>query len=670
MESTDINPMFEDVEDDNISSPSYSANSATDPIDLRTPSPTSEAEEAPSDATTVPLPVVPNPKTTREEIRDLAAEIRRNSVSLQALFREFITVSRDQHRQTSATLGTVLDVNRRALEEMTSYRNVGYISPPQAKIKKPIDVSEPSNSADPKTKASPTRQAPSTKGLRIPIRGRTTFSTSAQAAKTFPFSKPLLKASRKIASDLEDTPDDEDEQEEGDDAPEESEADSHSTTSRPGMAMFSALVARRKSLLSGATSRYQHVSTVYVPVDDTKYTLSTNSIPAVVKWYSKLMFYVKDGGTKHYCDLISSRIAEAIQRKCSITPEKFYSLNDQDTIDYLFAFVRPNKSLEWSQHFRTCLPYPAYSQTFLNQQTLLMKLDDLARFVDSTLDIIFVLGDYASPPDRDIRRLFESLLPTTIKDMVKDFSIDVRLPFLKFLPLLKDHIAEESDEQRAAAPLQSHLYSCNVMRASNSPGVQAFNAGHSSSSSSTRSPTRRSSDLQPSPVPSATFSSPPPTGPAMICISRTNFQMPTTLPKTTARRRACSRLTISTFSPPPISANLLLLASPQNSCGIVRLSSTTSSPSNLPGSTTTAAYKTFLPCKFSGATTHRLFYAATLNAMLLRCSLPLNKNSKSSWILDLCDTVNLRSCRPSQSLQKRPLRLFAYVATTRKQTTL
>jgi hypothetical protein len=478
MESTDNNPMFEDVEDDNISSPSYSANSATDPIDLRTPSPTSEAEEATSDATTVPLPVLPNPKTTREEIKDLAAEIRRNSVSLQALFREFITVSRDQHRQTSATLETVLDANRRALQEMTSYRNVGYISPPQIKIKKPIDVSEPSNSADPKTKASPTRQAPSTKGLHMPIRGRTALSTSAQAAKTFPFSKPLLKASRKIASDLEDTPDDEDAQEEGDEAPEESEADSHSTTSRPGMAMFSALVARRKSLLSGATSRYQHVSTVYVPVDDAKYTLSTNSIPAVVKWYSKLMFYVKDGGTKHYCDLISSRIAEAIQRKCSITPEKFYSLSDQETIDYLFAFVRPNKSLEWSQHFRTCLPYPAYSQTFLNQQTLLMKLDDLAKFVDSTLDIIFVLGDYASPPDRDIRRLFESLLPTTIKDMVKDFSIDVRLPFLKFLPLLKDHIAEESDEQRAAAPLQSHLYSCNVMRASNSPGVQAFNTYH------------------------------------------------------------------------------------------------------------------------------------------------------------------------------------------------
>ena len=76
MELTDNNPMFEDVEDDNISSPSYSANSATDPIDLRTPSPTSEAEEATSDATTVPLPVLPNPKTTREEIKDLTAEMR------------------------------------------------------------------------------------------------------------------------------------------------------------------------------------------------------------------------------------------------------------------------------------------------------------------------------------------------------------------------------------------------------------------------------------------------------------------------------------------------------------------------------------------------------------------------------------------------------------------
>lgn len=90
------------------------------------------------------------------------------------------------------------------------------------------------------------------------------------------------------------------------------------------------------------------------------------------------------------------RIAEAIQRKCSITPVRFFSLSDQETIDYLFAFVRPSKSLEWSQLFRTCLPYPAYSQVFLNQQTLIMKLDDLAKFVDSTLDLVFVLGDYAS----------------------------------------------------------------------------------------------------------------------------------------------------------------------------------------------------------------------------------------------------------------------------------
>ena len=51
---------------------------------------------------------------------------------------------------------------------------------------------------------------------------------------------------------------------------------------------------------------------------------------------------------------------------------------------------------------------------------------------------------------RHVRSLFETLLPTTIKDLVKKIAIDVRLPFLKFLPLLKDHIAAASDVQHAS----------------------------------------------------------------------------------------------------------------------------------------------------------------------------------------------------------------------------
>ena len=466
---------FHDVEEDDMSTPSISAISTSEAIDLRTPSPSSEAEEATSDATTVPLPLPPNPAVTRQDFGDLTNEMRRNSSSMQALLREFITSSREQHRQTSTILASVLEANRRAIQSFSEYRSTGYpASTTPIKISRPVDLSaEPSRSADPKTQTSSNQRSSNISTLRSPLRGGTTFKPSVRPTKTVPLSQ-RLKSSRKMTSDSEDIPGTTEDTPQDEAAEEASETDTHSTTSRPGMDLFEELVAQRKSLLSTYANRYRHVSTVCVPVNDQNYTLSTNSIPAIVKWYTKLMLYVKDGGTKHYCDLISPRIAEAIQRKCSITPVRFFSLSDQETIDYLFAFVRPSKSLEWSQLFRTCLPYPAYSQVFLNQQTLIMKLDDLAKFVDSTLDLVFVLGDYASPPDRDIRRLFESLLPVTIKDMVKDFAIDVRLPFLQFLPLLKDHIAAESEEQRAAAPLQSHLYSVNVMRASNSPGVQAF----------------------------------------------------------------------------------------------------------------------------------------------------------------------------------------------------
>ena len=467
-------PFFIDVDDD-VSSPSLSVADVNEPIDLRTPSPASE--NAASDATTIPLPLPAIPLASKLDILKLNDEMRRNSSDLRLLLRELITSSAEQHLQTTNVLKSLLELTRQASQTGDGYPPASQNATPLFKIKKPVDVSDPSNSADSKSARLPKRPAAvnfgtSSEYFRSNTAARRTPTvTKIHASKKY----DTADTSENNGDDLE-TEDKEDDPETDDqDEDQQSDASTHSTTSRPGMALFNSLVTQRQKLLDISRNRYPHVSTVYAPLDETKYTLSKNSISAVVKWYAKLSTYVKEGGSKHYCDLISPRIAEAIQRKCSITPERFYSLSSKATIDYLFAFIRPCTSLEWSAHFRACLPYPAYSQSFLNQQTLLMKLDDLAKFTDDTLDLIFVLGDYASPPDRDIRKLFLDMVPDTVRGMIKDFSIDIRLPFLKFLPSLKDHIAVNSDVQRAAVPLQHH-YSCNVMRAPNSPGFQAFAA--------------------------------------------------------------------------------------------------------------------------------------------------------------------------------------------------
>ena len=111
-------PFFVDVEDDELSSQAYSVGSVTEPVELRTPSSVSAA--SPSEGSTVPIPgreINPGPIT---QFDILAQEMRTSSRLMQDLLREMITLSKDQHKQTSATLLTALSSNKGTSQSSSS----------------------------------------------------------------------------------------------------------------------------------------------------------------------------------------------------------------------------------------------------------------------------------------------------------------------------------------------------------------------------------------------------------------------------------------------------------------------------------------------------------------------------------------------------------------------
>ena len=119
-------PFFIDVDDD-VSSPSLSMASGNEPIDLRTPSPSSE--NAASDATTVPLPIPIIPAASKLDILKLSNEMRRNTSDLQLLLRELITSTAAQHLQTTDVLKSLLEQNRQANQTGEANQTAFRISP-------------------------------------------------------------------------------------------------------------------------------------------------------------------------------------------------------------------------------------------------------------------------------------------------------------------------------------------------------------------------------------------------------------------------------------------------------------------------------------------------------------------------------------------------------------
>lgn len=460
-------PFFIDVEDDELSSPDYSVRSVTEPTELRTPSSVSAA--SPSEGSTVPIPgreINPNPIT---QFDILAREMRTSARLMQDLLKEMMVQSQNQHKQTTTVLLAALSNNSSSSQSAST--RLGHSREPDKNIraKRPIDVSDPSFSADPKSNNnSSTKNADEFAQFGLGPDAQP-LDENKTATKN-PLQKSA-KASRKFALDSES------ESEEGSTNTSATQPDAKEDKSSPkisGLRQFDVLASERKAILVNAANRYEHVSTVYAPIDDSKFTITQNSVTAVIKWIDNLLKYAHAGGNKFYCDLISKNIVEAIQRKNGITREAFYNLSNQDTIDHLFALVRPASSLEWTRLFKNNLQYPTgYSATFLHNQTVLMKFNDLATFVDSTVDLVYVLGPASSPPDKEVRKTFDHMLPATIREMVRDYSIDASLSFLKFLASLKDSIAGSIEVVRKAAPLTQHLQSptshsgfrANVMRA-------------------------------------------------------------------------------------------------------------------------------------------------------------------------------------------------------------
>ena len=465
MATDDTTPYVEDVDNDGLSLSTHSINSITEPIDLRTPD---GSENAASNATTIPLQET---DIHRQNFVALTAEMRYSSQAIHSLLRELINVSTVQHQYTTNALNGIAN----QIGHQHSSRPLGTDNSPlrtdarEFKPKRPIDVSDPP--ADPKSASTTNRKSADRNIPDSSDPDFILFDQSRPAAKTIP--NPLQKSSPKASRRFVHESDSD--QDEDADTSNQAKAKSSTSSTHTGLGQFDELVSDRKAVLTNATDRYRHVSTVFAQIDDTKFTISTNSVAAVIVWYSALLKYAHVGGTKFYCDLISPNVAEEIQRKNGITREEFHKLNNPDAVDHLFALVRPTTSLEWTRLFKNNLQYPTgYSATFLLNQTVLMKLTDLSRFVNATIDLVFVLGSASSPSDRDVRKTFENLLPLPIRDMIRDYSIDPSYPFLQFLSRLKDKIAHSSEIIRRAAPLTQHLqtspggsspFRANVMRA-------------------------------------------------------------------------------------------------------------------------------------------------------------------------------------------------------------
>lgn len=445
-------------------------------IDLDPPSPARSDDTNPTpsvdgSAVTEPLATPATPAT----LEQILIAIQNDSLEMRQFLRQTQSLNRQHQSSVTAALEVISGAVLQQRQERNIQSNVGYIyREAEPRRKSPIDVSDPAPSptAQPKiiqSSAQAARHSRSTPYSQTYSRGKSKSVTVG----------PLLKRrDRPHKFDYDNT-------ESEDSAPRTPvEADDGASSphipsahsSPAGLSDFNDLVNDRATMLSDATSRYIHVTTVHSPLNNDPYILHNSTIPAVIKWYASLLPYVKDGGTKHYCDLINRRIIEAIQRKSKVTQAAFFRFSNQETLNHLFVLIRPVNTLDWSRNFTDYLQYPGhnYSTEFLHQQTVRMKLEDLAKFVDNTVDLIFVLGDLHSPTDRLIRKAFESKLPAVILSWVHNCALLPGTPFLRYLSLLKEQIAYTSDTDRLAAPMQLHLAGpvTQRSRAQVSPGPQ------------------------------------------------------------------------------------------------------------------------------------------------------------------------------------------------------
>ena len=390
------------------------------------------------------MPDAPTRSSSSQNLERLVLMMNTNASNVTFQLEQNAAAQRADSLQLREALLTLSATVQRSYER--SHVTGGYYRTPTQEDRRslPVDVSDPSASADPKhARSLPKRDSASKRSS--PTAGQRRVAHLNKTIAGTAVTKTENSGQRKFDyDDLE-----QDINEEHEDA-----SSSHSTASRQGLNQFSELVADRKANLATVKNRYGHVQTVHIPLDDKPYTLLTNTVAAVVTWYNNLVPYAKNGGTLHYCDLINDRVREAIQRRSGITQAAFSALSNNDAIDHLFALVRPVNTLEWTHQFNANLKYPVHSPEFIFHQTVTMKLDTLATFASKAVDLVYVLGDFASPSDRDVRKMFEHLLPPTMLALVRDYSIDIKSSFLKFLEILKENVANSVDTERHAAPVR------------------------------------------------------------------------------------------------------------------------------------------------------------------------------------------------------------------------
>ena len=207
-------------------------------------------------------PDAPTRSSSSQNLERLILMMNTNASNLTLLLEQNAAVQRADSLHLREALLTLTATVQRTNERSQS--SAGYFRTPtqEERRSRPVDVSEPSGSADPKQAAplpkrdpAPKRSSPTAGQRRVAHWNKTISGTAV--------TKTVHSGQRKFDyEDLEQDIDDE----------QEEEASTHSTASRQGLNHFADLVADRKASLDTVKTRYGHVQTVHVPLDDKPYT--------------------------------------------------------------------------------------------------------------------------------------------------------------------------------------------------------------------------------------------------------------------------------------------------------------------------------------------------------------------------------------------------------------
>ena len=204
--------------------------------------------------------------------------------------------------------------------------------------------------------------------------------------------------------------------------------------------------------LNNISNRYARVQTLSAAINNTEYTLNSVDYAAIVRWYKKLNFYRKVGGSLFWSDLINDQIATNLKRHLSLSDSAYVELSDVETLEALLKFVRPKNAIAWSSAFSDTLIYPSAhrSEAFILNQDAKMKMADIGIFAENALDIFFILGHHNAPSAKIVKSILFKKMPRNIAEMLEQASIyDNKTPFvdtcdkiIEFVKSIQDKILD------------------------------------------------------------------------------------------------------------------------------------------------------------------------------------------------------------------------------------